>query len=111
MLQRSPTYVVSRPAEDKIANGLKKLLPAKTAYGLTRWKNVSLQMLFDNSPARNRRRRAERIIKLAQRGASDRIIWSPSISIRSTILGTSGMCLIPDGDLFNEIKKGRPQKS
>ncbi len=29
MLQRSPTYVVSRPDEDAIANTLRKVLPDK----------------------------------------------------------------------------------
>ena len=48
MLQRSPTYVVSRPAEDKMANSLRRLLPARAAYALTRWKNVLLQMFFYN---------------------------------------------------------------
>ncbi|MCK5910033.1 MAG: NAD(P)/FAD-dependent oxidoreductase, partial [Caulobacter sp.] len=48
MLQRSPTYVVSRPAEDGIANWLRTKLPAMTAYGITRWKNVILQLIFFN---------------------------------------------------------------
>ncbi|HET9786702.1 MAG TPA: NAD(P)/FAD-dependent oxidoreductase, partial [Pyrinomonadaceae bacterium] len=48
MLQRSPTYVVSRPGEDKVANSLRRLLPARAAYALTRWKNVLLQMFFYN---------------------------------------------------------------
>ena len=43
MLQRSPTYIVARPAEDKIANKLRKVLPSKIAYRATRWKNVLLQ--------------------------------------------------------------------
>jgi monooxygenase len=50
MLQRSPTYVVSRPAEDRIANGLRSVLPAGAAYALTRWKNVLLQLFFYNLP-------------------------------------------------------------
>src|ERR671938_203623 len=48
MLQRSPTYVVARPAEDKIANWLRRRLPARAAYALTRWKNVLLGMFFYN---------------------------------------------------------------
>jgi monooxygenase len=60
MLQRSPTYVISRPAEDFIANGLRRVLPVKLAYLLTRWKNVLLGMLFFQLS----RRRPERIKKL-----------------------------------------------
>src|SRR4026208_897046 len=46
MLQRSPSYIVSRPAEDKLANALRRVLPAGAAYALTRWKNVLLQQFF-----------------------------------------------------------------
>ena len=38
MVQRSPTYVVSRPAEDRIANTLRKYLPDSWAYAITRLK-------------------------------------------------------------------------
>ena len=44
MLQRSPSYVVSLPAQDAIANALRRVLPAKLAYSLVRWKNVLLTM-------------------------------------------------------------------
>jgi monooxygenase len=46
MLQRSPTYVVARPAEDRIANWLRRRLPERAAYSLARWKNVLLGMFF-----------------------------------------------------------------
>jgi cation diffusion facilitator CzcD-associated flavoprotein CzcO len=46
MLQRSPTYIVNLPSRDKIANALRRHLPLKAAYAVTRWKNVFLQMFF-----------------------------------------------------------------
>ena len=46
MLQRSPTYVVSRPAQDPLANKLRRNLPAKLAYHLIRWRNVLLGHVF-----------------------------------------------------------------
>ena len=45
-MQRSPTYVGARPDQDAIANWLRARLPAKLAYGLTRWKNELLGMYF-----------------------------------------------------------------
>ncbi|MGH8458445.1 MAG: flavin-containing monooxygenase, partial [Nevskiales bacterium] len=45
MLQRSPTYILTLPAKDGIANFLRRILPAKLAYGITRWKNVFLAMM------------------------------------------------------------------
>ena len=46
MVQRSPTYIVSRPGRDAVAERLRALLPEGAAYALTRWKNVLLQMFF-----------------------------------------------------------------
>src|SRR6187431_552579 len=46
MLQRSPTYVVARPAEDPVANKLRAKLPTKLAYHLIRWRNVFWGMFF-----------------------------------------------------------------
>lgn len=46
MLQRTPTWMVSRPARDALANGLRKILPEKVAYALTRAKNIFFQDLM-----------------------------------------------------------------
>ena len=43
MLQRSPTYIVSWPEKDRVANLLRRVLPASLAYRLTRWKNTAYQ--------------------------------------------------------------------
>ena len=45
MLQRTPTWYAIRPAKDKLANALRKYLPGKLAYWLTRFKNVQMQNL------------------------------------------------------------------
>jgi len=67
MLQRSPTYVVSMPAEDKIAKFLRAFLPAKAAYVLMRWKNVLRQMFFyalsRKRPAMIKRKIAKGVVK------------------------------------------------
>src|SRR4029079_1154497 len=46
MLQRSPSYVLSIPAEDPIANGLRRALGDRLAYAITRWKNVAVTTLI-----------------------------------------------------------------
>jgi len=43
MLQRSPTYVFSRPSEDWFANSLRKILPSTWAYAITRTRNTLFQ--------------------------------------------------------------------
>ena len=68
MLQRSPTYCVSRPSQDSIANFLKKVLPAKWAYGITRWKNVSLQMYFYGRARKRPQQTREVLTRMVQKG-------------------------------------------
>ena len=106
MLQRSPTYVVSRPSQDKIANRLRKILPRKTAYGLTRWKNVGLQMLFFNR-ARTAPDKVRAMIKnLAQKELGPDYPVSTHFNPKYNPWDQR-MCLIPDSDLFKELKSGR----
>src|ERR1700685_1536808 len=60
MLQRSPTYVVSRPSGDRVADRLRRVLPPMLAYQIVRWRNVLLQMyiyrLFRKRPAAAKQR-------------------------------------------------------
>jgi monooxygenase len=106
MLQRSPTYVISMPAEDFIANGLRRVLPTKLAYLLTRWKNVLFGMLFFQLS----RRRPEMIKKLILKGA--RKALGPDYDIGTHFTPRYNpwdqrLCLVPNGDLFEAIKGGK----
>jgi monooxygenase len=105
MLQRSPTYVISLPAEDFIANGLRRVLPVKLAYLLTRWKNVLFGMLFFQLS----RRRPEIIKKLIFKGV--RKALGPDYDIDTHFTPRYNpwdqrLCLVPNGDLFEAIKAG-----
>src|SRR6202035_2059151 len=55
MLQRSPSYIVSLPAKDPIANGLRRILPDKAAYRLTRRLNIARQRFVFNISRRHPR--------------------------------------------------------
>ncbi len=106
MLQRSPTYVISMPAEDFIANGLRRVLPIKLAYLLTRWKNVLFGMLFFQLS----RRRPEMIKKLILKGA--RKALGPDYDIGTHFTPRYNpwdqrLCLVPNGDLFEAIRAGK----
>ena len=48
MLQRSPTYIVSRPSQDAIAGWLRRHLPVRAAYSLARWYNVLFGLYLYN---------------------------------------------------------------
>ena len=69
MLQRSPTYIVARPSEDLIANWLRKLLPARAAYAIVRWKNVLLGMYFYDLARRETRLHKKRNSEAGATGA------------------------------------------
>jgi monooxygenase len=106
MLQRSPTYMVSRPSEDAIANGLRKLLPAKLAYGITRWKNVLLQMFFfrlaRSRPAKVKEKILEGVRDLLPAGYDVERHFSPTYNPWDQRL-----CLVPDADMFEAISQER----
>jgi monooxygenase len=105
MLQRSPTYMVSRPAEDSFANALRRYLPIKWAYGITRWKNVLMGMYFFNLC-----RRSPEFVKNKLLGAlKDLSVSDADIKEHFTPKYNpwdQRLCLVPDGDMFNALKDG-----
>jgi monooxygenase len=106
MLQRSPTYVVSRPAQDPLANKLRRNLPSKLAYHLIRWRNVMWGMYFFQLS----RRKPARVKELILGGV--RMALGPDYDIATHFTPRYNpwdqrLCLVPDGDLFNAIKENR----
>ncbi|MBV8859334.1 MAG: NAD(P)/FAD-dependent oxidoreductase [Acidobacteria bacterium] len=104
MLQRSPTYVVSRPAEDKIANLLRRRLPARTAYALTRWKNVLLGMFFYKL-ARGRPELFKRLVAKGVRRQLGEEYAGQHFTPRYNPWDQR-LCLVPNSDLFRAIRGG-----
>ncbi len=106
MLQRSPSYIVSLPAEDPIAKALRRFLPAKVAYPVMRWKNVLLTMLsFQLS------RRRPRLMKGLVRKGLERQL-PPGYDIDTHFNPSydpwdQRLCLVPNGDLFEALSAGR----
>ena len=106
MLQRSPTYMVARPAQDAIANWLRRHLPSRVAYSLTRWKQVLLGMfVFSLS-----RRKPEKLKRLLLGGV--RMALGPDYDVHKHFTPRYNpwdqrLCLVPDGDFFQAINAGR----
>jgi cation diffusion facilitator CzcD-associated flavoprotein CzcO len=105
MLQRSPTYVVSRPAQDGLANWLRAKLPIKLAYGLTRWKNVLLSMLFFNIARKKPEKTKERLLGLVREHLGPDYDVATHFTPRYNPWDQR-LCLVPDADLFDSIKAG-----
>ena len=104
MLQRSPTYIVARPSEDSIANWLRKRLPSKAAYAITRWKNVLGQQYFFKLMRKHPEKSKERLIGMvrdALPGHDVETHFTPHYNPWDQRL-----CLIPDEDLFASIREG-----
>ena len=105
MLQRSPTYIVSRPGEDKWALRFRKVLPAKLAYLLTRWKNVLMGIFMFNLARKKPEGFKQKLLEMVQdeMGADvDMANFTPSYNPWDQRL-----CLVPDSDLFASIKSGK----
>ena len=106
MLQRSPTYVVSLPAEDRIANTLKKYLPARLAYRIIRWKNVQMQRYIYYQTRVNPDKVKDKLIGLVRRQLG------PDYDVDKHFTPDYNpwdqrLCLVPDADLFKAIRAGK----
>ncbi|MBI1682132.1 flavin-containing monooxygenase [Caulobacter hibisci] len=105
MLQRSPTYVVSRPAEDGLANWMRRRLPAMTAYGITRWKNVLITMLFFNLARKKPAKTKQQLIDLVREQLPKDYDVETHFTPRYNPWDQR-LCLVPDADLFAAIGNG-----
>ena len=105
MVQRSPTYVVSAPTEDRTANWLRRLLPEKIAYAITRWKNVQRDLLLYRrtrvAPDKVKRYLLNLVRTSLHPGYDVDTHFNPRYNPWDQRL-----CLIPDDDLFNVINAG-----
>lgn len=106
MLQRSPSYIVSRPSRDAIARWLQRRLPRRLADQATRWKNVLLGIFFFNRARKRPEKVRQAILKLAAEslplGYDVERHLSPSYDPWDQRL-----CLVPDADLFEAVKAGK----
>jgi monooxygenase len=105
MLQRSPTYVLALPAEDRIANWLRRHLPGRVAYAVARWKNVFTGMgVYGLSRAW-----PERMKRLIASGVRRHL--GPDFDLAHFTPRydpwDQRLCLVPDADLFTSIREGR----
>ncbi|MBT8093154.1 MAG: NAD(P)/FAD-dependent oxidoreductase [Gammaproteobacteria bacterium] len=111
MLQRSPTYFISMPRADGIAKVLGKLLPAKTAYALTRRKNIALQRWIYRQTRNNPERVKRFLLWWAQKKLGSKKPGSnrdfDKHFIPSYDPWDQRLCLVPDGDFFAAIRDGK----
>ena len=104
MLQRSPTYVVSAPQQDPLANFLKKYLPAKLSYFIVRWKNILRQQWYFRLCKKNPKRVKDFIINQVRKSLGNDYDVDKHFTPNYNPWDQR-MCLVPNGDLFKSIRK------
>jgi monooxygenase len=106
MLQRSPTYMVSRPDHDVLANRMRKVLPPKIAYNLTRFKNTWRQQLVYNKT----RTDPNKVKQLLLGGIQLELGADYDIAKHFTPAYNpwdQRLCLVPNGDFFKAMREGK----
>ncbi len=105
MIQRSPTYVVARPDVDPVNRVLRKVLPEKAAYAITRRKNILLGQLFYQRTRTKPEKVREQLLGLARKEIGDEAVdehFTPRYDPWDQRL-----CLIPNGDLYDALNSGK----
>jgi cation diffusion facilitator CzcD-associated flavoprotein CzcO len=108
MLQRSPSYILTLPGRDPIAELLRRVLPERTAYSVIRWKNVVLALgMFKLS------RSAPKLVRRLLRGGVERQLpagydFDTHFKPRYDPWDQR-VCFVPDGDMFKAISSGEAE--
>jgi monooxygenase len=105
MLQRTPTWMVSRPAKDWFANNLRKILPTQLAYDITRWKNIFWQRIVYNQARKDPAKMGKKLLDMAKKELPK------STNFERDFTPPYGpweqrLCLIPDSDMYQAISNG-----
>jgi cation diffusion facilitator CzcD-associated flavoprotein CzcO len=106
MLQRSPSYFISVPRVDAIAEALRRRLPASLAYKVVRWKNIAIAVGFFQVS----RRFPGRIKKLLMDGVRRQL--GPGFDVDTHFNPAYNpwqqrLCFVPDNDFFRAMKRGK----
>ncbi len=104
-LQRTPTYMVSRPAKDALANGLRKVLPEKAAYAITRFKNITMQDMMFKRVRSQPEKAKDFILGETRKRLGDRFNETDFVPPYNP--WEQRLCLVPDADFFDAINQGR----
>jgi monooxygenase len=108
MLQRSPTYMISMPAKDRIANLIRKVLPEKTAYAFTRWRNINWQRFIYWYARKNPVKMGNKLLEKARKELNVTDDFEKNFVPRYGPW-EQRLCLVPDSDMFEAINKGKAQ--
>jgi monooxygenase len=106
MLQRTPTYILSRPGRDPLARALARLkVPHRAAYPVVRWANILQATVFFQAsmrwPARVRGMIRNEVAKQLPSDVPLDPHFDPPYNPWD-----QRICFVPDGDLFKALRAG-----
>nr|WP_088311362.1 NAD(P)/FAD-dependent oxidoreductase [Novosphingobium sp. B 225] len=104
-LQRTPTYMVSRPAKDGIANFLRKVLPEKVAYAITRFKNITMQDMMFKRVRNHPEKSKDFLIGGVRDLLGDKFNETDFVPPYNP--WDQRLCLVPDADFFAAVNQGK----
>ena len=105
MLQRSPTYMGSAPDTDWLAQLLRWLLPEKTAYAITRWKNINYQRWIYWQAKKSPNYIRNKLLKMARKDLGKNVDFEKHF-VPSYDPWDQRLCLVPNGDFFHAVRDG-----
>lgn len=105
MLQRSPTWVIALPSEDRLAKVLRRILPLRWSHLVVRLKNVLLASAFFQFCRAFPKAAARALRRGVHRHLPDRPL-DPDFAPRYAPWDQR-VCVVPDGDLFTAMKQGK----
>ena len=107
MLQRSPSYVVSRPSEYRFARRLQRRLPPGLAYWATRWRVIAESMFLYRISRTKPQLAKQKIVQMAAQQLGPEVDvahFTPDYKPWD-----QRVCVVPDGDLFKALRRGRAE--
>lgn len=105
MLQRSPTYIVSLPAKNPVANLLRKILPKRAAGNLIRW----MLALGTQASYQFSRRWPHQMKRILRKGVAAALPSGYDVDTHFAPKydpWDQRLCVVPNGDLFKAISSG-----
>lgn len=106
MLQRSPTYMLSRPEVAPVGKLLRKTLPSRVAYALTRWWNIALSRHFYRRSRTDPRRVKAWLLRHVRSQLGPEYDVEKHFSPKYDPWDQR-LCVVPNGDLFTAINSGK----
>lgn len=106
MLQRTPTYIMSRPARDPLARLLARFkVPYAAAYPVVRWANILQATVFFQASVRWPERVRGMIRKEVAKQLPPDVPLDPHFDPPYNPWDQR-ICFVPNGDLFRALRKG-----